>query len=426
MNQFMFMPGISPFVNNAATVNKNIHKKHVFVILICTAFLLTALIFGILMSFRMSEGDGSFRESRSAEDSKSAAYFSFGLSLLTMVIAFIIAAVGALNFVVNSKDKNNPAFSLVPAKLAQIFMWIIIFRSASDLLGSMGAFALEILAEETNEVIPENDLFYQVFLMKAVPAVFLLIWAITGLVFFSSFKKTVRGVCIADKGTASFKGLSCILAVIFLVMLLLYDLNGFKGGLFYSAAAPELIPETVEKSLTSVVVINAAFAACSVALFSLMLFSNDYSKAVKEAVGMFYQGAAATPAPPQPYTSPAEQDNISYEQPTDSAPFQQNNSLPPLPYTRPAAQNSISSPYSQPFGSAPFQQNMPMPPQPYTRPAEQDTFSYEQTADNAFFQEDMPVTQKDTATICKACGASNPSDCTYCIECGKILQNENT
>ena len=483
MNQpFMFMPNLNPLADNAKFIKKAIKRKYTIVIAASMAAVLIAAMFGMLYSFGLSMNGATFYVSSYDQEMQGAELSGFGFKLIMLIGIFVLPAIAAVNYSVAARDKENQWFPASVTTLAKVFLIMYMLAGVYWLFSSLGSMGVYALLEQMGETSAEANLFTDVFLMKTVPSFIEITWAIGGLVFINSFNKTVRCLRLTDKGAGFFGIISLLMVITNIVLVIVYDVNGFKGGLFFSSQGTDTLSIAINQNMLAKVCFNLFYIGCTIAVFMIMLFSTEFSKAVKKARvsleagganlymngdsvnAAYYQGyyngqpAYGQPVPP---VQPPVPVNMGYPPP----PFNGAVNNPPVPPVQYAnnyqvhPENNIPAP---PVANAPVypvrqETNPPIPPaeQPVKNmPAAEPVMNNTDNQQNSFVQpaEDLqqvhtteeppavntgmsnisadkeqlaPVQEeeKENTVICRACGAENPTFSKYCIECGNMLMD---
>lgn len=380
-NQFMFMPNLNPYADNAKFIKKTVRPRHAAVMAFGIAVMLTSLMYGVIYSFSMSNGESAFYESSDDMTLQAVRFGAFGLKLLFMIVGLALPCIGIVNLMVNFKDKESPYLPNSFAVLVRIFFILFLLYSVGSFLGSFGEMAISLLASETEDIDDIAESLANILMMNTIPPVVWIIWAISGLVFTSSVKKTLKCQTLVAKGASFFQVQSVIMVITNVLLAIGYNANEFEGGIFYSSHETSVLTDAISENQTAIAMFNIYFIACAVVIIAAANFALDYNRAVKAAIHSFNVGGS----------------NMYMNGDSTNAAYFQNF----YNDTNPQANNE---PYA--------------PPQPANQ---QNTQAYVPTSEPSAETYQPQQIQTPSSIVCNTCGAENPPDCKFCIQCGSSL-----
>lgn len=281
-NEFMFSPKPNPCDDNAKFLKNALTVKHCVFIAIGTAVMLVCLVYSEIYTYNMMTGDTALFESSNDRMLSVFNFFVFGTKILFLILAVSFLFFGAVNFIVNLNDKES---SYLPNSLANMgiffFICCIIYNLLAFLFSFLQlGFILLSTDYDTTDVLSElgKILFADTFLS----AVFI-VWSISGLIFCSSVRKTLKGVTLSDKGAVFFTAMSVINVCVNIAAAMLYNATQFDVGVFYSFDGSNVLSDAVKYNTTGVFMFNLFFVALIVTIISASLFAKNYRNAIMGA-----------------------------------------------------------------------------------------------------------------------------------------------
>ncbi len=272
----MFMPVMNPMADNAAFVGKTVRRNRIAAVALCCAVMMTSLLFGMLFCFNYNNSE--FADSQFDIDSKSLLMAEFGMKMILPFAALIPAAIGSVNYLSSTNRSKPITLRHTVMTSARVFCGLFLFYCLTGLFSVITK--LSGLVESSSY----NKDFYGLLFMYALPLVLLSLWTISGFVFFTSAGKTLRGITVSAYGARFFRIMGFLIALMNIVLLVTYDINGFSGGLFYTSSSVINPGEIIKNNTVASVMFHVFFIASSAALIGIAGFAGDYVKAVKGAV----------------------------------------------------------------------------------------------------------------------------------------------
>ena len=418
MNQpFMFMPNLNPLADNPIFIKKAVRRKFTIIAAVSLAVALTAAFFGMLYSFGLSMNGATFYVSSYDQELQGAELSGFGMSLIIIIAMFTLPAIAAVNYSVTSKDKENPWFPASVGTLTQIFFVFFMLINIYNIFTSLASIGVYALMNEIGESSVEMNAWTDLVLPKTVPAMIGVVWAIGGLVFMASFKNTMKCNRLTDKGSGFFGIMSVIMLISNIVMMIVYNVNGFKGGMFFSLQSPDTLTVAINENTAAQICFDLFYIACDIAILMIMFFSTDFSRAIKKAKASFQAGGT----------------NLYMNGDSTHAAYYQGYYNGQQPYGQQAPAYQPPVPVQQQFNNVQpgnIPQVQPSNDIPPMQPPINNTPPVQQSFNNETFVNDIkpdveqytsePV-KEENVKICRWCGCSNPAYCKYCVECGISL-----
>lgn len=375
-NQFMFSRSFSPYADNPKFIKKSVRPGSLAACAAGLALMLISLIY--FMMYLLSSADKTFVSNPSEKFISDA---SSALEIFGIVIAAIWLFLPFIAFVslfIRAKDKGSDTIGIGPVLISVFLIISTIFFSFIVLIStsSIGNILMSALDQSDSSDFGSYTPLYAVteLLSVFVPSVIGLIWSITGLIFCSSLRKTIKCRGIFHNGSKSFSSASFILAVINILLCASYYANFLSDGVLYSkdpSGMAGIFYFALDNNIVASVMITIFFVANTVVLFNTGRITKRYyltADAANRSITMsgtnmymngnssaaqYYQSAYTSPTP-----SPSEQSQPVY------------NNAPPIPV-------------------------------------------------HSAVKTDQPaITDK---TICPLCGTENFSDCKFCTNCGNKL-----
>lgn len=368
---FMFVPYFNLFADNGKLVKKNTRKKNIIFMAVSVGFILVCSIFGMLFLFGKAEEERRFSENVSFQNSF---FDSLAMQMMFMSLITILFFIGIVNLLESFEDKE----SSYVAKSFLFFARLFLIAAAAFFFGDILSSLLSLAAKKYLLYTLDNAFINNIFFFSIIPDIIFLFWSVSGIVFIRSFRLTCSGVRLQEKGAGFFGVCSVIGALCSLIVGLSYNICDFKNGVFYNWSS---LTDAVTENIIAIVTFNMFFVAIAFALFSISAFTTDFNKMVK-LTRLSFQAKNA-----ELYMNGNTQQN-------HQAFYQQTNV---------EQQTSVN-------------QQKPVKEQ------ECDETGSENNAEQISVYKTVPVPKpSETTIICRSCGMQNPSMCTYCTECGRLL-----
>ncbi len=379
MNQpFMFNQGFGPYTDNPKFIKKCVSPTILLICTICIGLMLTGAFY---FTFVSSSSESFSADAYEAVTNEAVVFIqTFGYGILDCFL--ILPFIGFISMLISSKNKDSSSIGIGPGIMSVFLILSIVFFSFM-LLGELSEISdlIKLFTKKSNEDTEKQIMSICSFCISFLPTAAGLFWAISGLVFTASVKKTAKCTGIFTSGGRMFSLLSKILAFVNVGLIILYYVNHVNDG-FLIGKDPKGMAGIFTYAVNSGIV--------QASLFTLFLLSN--------AVMLFCTGITAAR-----YTLISDSARRSIKT-SGSNLYMDNDSSATKFY-----QSAYTSPQQDtpPQNTSDTTQNTApttdQPPQPV---------SHDIRIDEAVFP---------TVSICPLCGKENPSDGSFCINCGNKL-----
>ena len=387
-NNFMFSPNLNPYADNAKFIKKTMKSRHSTFMAVGISVMLTCLLYGAIFSFSMAGGDGTLFETKSDKVMQTVSFCLFGVRTIFMIILLAMLCIGIVNFIMHLKDKDGPLLPNSFAVLCNVFLISVLIYCIMMFFASFAQLGLTLLFlnyENTDDFVIK---LANIFMLDTVSSMVWIIWAISGIVFFSSVRNTFKCVMLSDKGSAFFITASIFTPAVTAICVILYNVNDFEAGMFYLYDGSTALSDAIIGSSTAILMFNVFFIASIITVIAAACFASDYRKAIRSAQRSFsYAGS-----------------NLYMNGDSAAAAYFQGY------YSSPAG--GVGS-----VNNAAAQAPQPVQPDPPPQIVQNGEFSRIDFTESDIGS-DLP---KEGTIICPLCGAKIMSRLKYCTECGNSL-----
>lgn len=386
-NDFVFTPNLNPYADNAKFIKKTMKLQHCVFIALGIAAMLVCLVYAVIFIFNMTGGRTAL-ETPEDEVVRTLTLSLLGTRMFYFIIIFLLPGIGTVNFIEHLRDKESPYLPNSFTNMGSFFFVSFLVYYAAMFFLSFAQLGMTLLYgdyETTEELIGD---FAKIFLTDTAAAVVLIVWSISGILFCSSVRNTLKGIMLSDKGSTFFILMSVITAILNGITALVYNISGFEVGIFYLFDGNTFLSDAAKRNPTEIVMFNLFFIASVMAVIGIIGFATDYRRAVRSAQRSFASFGT----------------NLYMNGDSASAAYYQNYySSPNINDVRNAAGVKTDR-----------QVNVSIPPQPTGR---------EEYMRMGFPVDDAGNGGRSDATIivCPVCGTANKSGCQVCMGCGRTL-----
>lgn len=387
-NNSMFTPVLNPYADNAKFIKKTMRPKHCVFIVLGIAVMLVCLVYAVISVFNMSKGERAVFQTPDEESVLALNLFLLGARMLFFIIILAIPCIGTVNFIEHLKDKESPYLPNSFSNMGSTFFISCLVYYISIFFTSFAQLGLTLLFgnyETLDGLIPN---FAKVFFVDTVPSVVFILWSVSGIIFCSSVRNTLKGVMLSYKGAVFFTVMSIFVAVTNGISALIYNFNNFGVGIFYSFDGNTALSDTVKSNSAAIFMLNLFFAASIVVLIAAVRFASDYRRAVKAAQRSFAGFGS----------------NLYMNGDSAAAAYYQNF------YSSPNGNGNINNFNVQSVTPV----DMAVPP----CSVEADDYMRVDPPGNNNIGTEQPYT---TIVVCPVCGTANKINCKFCVGCGNSL-----
>ncbi len=286
-NNFMFSPNLNPYADNAKYIKKSLNLRHFVFIALGIAVMLVCLVYAEIYTFHMASGNGTVFESRQNMAVQVLTFFVFGARVFYFIAALLVPCIGTVNFIQHLKDSESP---ILPNSLANtgsfFFVSCIVYNTIMFFfsIAQMGMTLISGDYDTINELkFDLGKIFFSDMLLSAV----FVIWSISGLVFCSSVRNTLKCLALSDKGTTFFIVMSVIAAAFCCAVGMIYNVCGFESGIFYLSDGSTMLSDAIKRNAAAVVMFNLFCVASITVILNASFFAINYRLAVRAAQRSF-------------------------------------------------------------------------------------------------------------------------------------------
>ncbi len=426
MNQpFIFSPQINPYNDNARFLKKSFSSGNLLISIISLAVVLISIIFGAacIFSFKSLSPIIETQEEEMLNVLSSAIEGVYQV-IYCMVMFLVLLAFVILYVTVKSDSKDTPAVTNTPFVLFRIFFVLTALTSFSTAFNSSltPLFDAIISISEKDNI---SKILLECVLLSGLPSLICGIWAIIGFLFTNSVTRTVKCTALIDKFGKTYIIMSRIFSVISLIIPVVYCINGFHGGVFYSINGEQSIKSMIVESLPyAPVMLVIYYVACAVTLFFSSLTAKEYINAVSQAKKSFQLSGTNLFMNGDSSYADYYQQTYTVPQPASSAPAP----VQIMPHFIGVSPSAFASSHMPGTPQQSGEKTQPTNNEPYspteTQPA---PVSLENTSNNVQTDSDQEIRPtsdmltpeiRNGTYVCPRCGTINIAENKFCSACG--------
>ncbi len=286
-NNFMFTPNFNPYADNTKFLKKTIKSRRCGLIALGIGAMLVCLVYAFIFAFSKAGGKTNLFETPNEKTVHALSFFAFEMRMIFFIVILAILCIGTINFVEHLKNKENP---YLPCSLANVgtffFISVLVYYAATFLLSFVQLGLVFFLGpyDTVDELIPELG---KIFFLDTVLSVFFVLWSISGIIFCSSVRSTLKCAALSDKGSMFFIMMSVIIAAMNGICALVYNVNDFKAGIFYIFDGSTVLSDTINNSRAGITMFNIFFVLSILVCIAAVGFAVNYRTAVEAAQRSF-------------------------------------------------------------------------------------------------------------------------------------------